>query len=346
MYKMTVDETHNMRNGHGIRKRICYTVVILLLCPAVSGCYLFTPIARIPRPANFNCLNSGIDEGEIVPLELAPSRIYGMGLTYATHLKEIGAEFDPKTPAAVFKKALTSLNRSGSPVRVPDRQALIECAEEIEPGLGKTVDKKFRNLPPLLDYEGELAFLLLDDVDWTKINDPAYTPQIGYFLANDISARTIAILGEDKANKYDYWGASKSFPGFLPVGNKMWVSAADKPDSILCTTIVTKINGEIRQKQSTSDMVYTPREMLYFIHERFPEDLPQKGDIVLTGTPGGVAFQVPAWKAWISDIFDLDRFVKLVASIASAGKNRKFLKPGDLVEVSSGELGTVAIKIE
>ena len=33
-------------------------------------------------------------------------------------------------------------------------------------------------------------------------------------MTNDLSARSIAILGEDQANRYDHWGASKSYPGF------------------------------------------------------------------------------------------------------------------------------------
>ena len=93
------------------------------------------------------------------------------------------------------------------------------------------------------------------------------------------------------------------------------------------------------------DMVYTPREMLRFIYERFTDELPQKGDIVLTGTPGGVAFQVPVWKSWLSDILNLDRFVKLVASFGSGKSNKKFLKPGDIVEVSGGVLGAVTVII-
>jgi len=326
-------------------KRTSFAVSIITACLFSSGCYLFTPLSRVPRPADFYSLDPRETEGQLLALEIDPERIYGMGLTYAAHLRETGSGFDPDRPPPVFKKALASLNESERPVKVPDRQALIDCAEGMEAGLGEDIGEEFPDLPPLLDYEGELAFILLEDIDWQRIEDSGYAPELGYFLANDISARTIAILGEGKADCYDYWGASKSFPGFLPVGRKMWVPGVQQPDSILNTTIITKVNGEVRQKQSTADMMYTPREMLYFISRRFPDDLPQKGDVVLTGTPGGVAFQIPAWKAWLSDILNLDRFVKLAASISFAGSNKKFLKSGDVVEVSSDALGSVKVRI-
>jgi 2-keto-4-pentenoate hydratase/2-oxohepta-3-ene-1,7-dioic acid hydratase in catechol pathway len=317
-------------------------VVAYLTCP---GYYSFAASSQAPKPADFNCLGTEEGDGQLSPLKLNPKYIYGLGLTYATHLKETGSKFDRNTSPPVFKKTLISLNQSGEPVKIPNRQALIDCADSIEPGLGKKLNKKFDKLPPLLDYEGELAFVLLENIDWDKIRDLNYSPKLGYFIANDISARTIAILGEGRPNIYDYWGASKSFKGFLPVGKQMWVPAREKPDSILCITIITRVNGVVRQKHPVCDMVYTPREMLRFIYERFPYEPPQKGDIVLTGTPGGVAFQVPAWKAWLSDILNLDRFVKLVASISSGSINKKFLKPEDVVEVSGGVLGTVTVKI-
>lgn len=328
-----------------MKRNIFFINLLILISLISSGCYLFTPLSRLPSPANFYCLGIEKKEGELSPLELQPKHIYGIGLTYATHLRETGTEFDPDKPPPVFKKELVSLNRSGAPVNVPTRQDLLSCAERIEPGLGKRIDKKFKQLPPFLDYEGELAFVLLEDVNWQEIDAPDYVPKLGYFLANDISARTIAILGEGKANRYDYWGVSKSFPGFLPTGTKMWVPNIRKPKSILCTVIKTEVNNKVRQSQSTSDMMYTPREMLLFISKRYPDALPQKGDVVLTGTPGGVAMQVPAWKVWLANLLNLDRFARLRSLIDSNKNNKKFLKPGDVVKVSGGILGEIETQL-
>ena len=328
-----------------MRQSTLFISLLILISLICSGCYLFTPLSRLPLPANFYCLGTQENEGGLLPLTLQPKHIYGVGLTYATHLKETGSEFDPDKPPPIFKKEIVSLNRSGAPVNVPTRQDLIACAEHIEPGLGMKIDKKFKQLPPLLDYEGELAFILLEDVDWQKIDDPDYTLKLGYFLANDISVRTIAVLGEGKTNRYDYWGASKSFPGFLPVGTKMWVPNIRRPNSILCTVIKTEVNGKVRQSQSTCDMMYTPREMLLFISKKYHDAFPQKGDIVLTGTPGGVAMQVPAWKVWLADILNMDRFARLRSSIVSSKKNKRFLKSGEVVKVSGGILGEIETQI-
>ena len=314
-----------------------FILISLILC----GCAEF----RLPAPAEFYCLTAQKNDGELIPLNIHPRNIYGMGLTYEMHFKETGSKFNPAQAPPVFKKELIALNISGELVTVPTRQALLACAENIEPGLKVKLDKKFKYLPPLLDYEGELAFVLLEDVNWQKIDKPDYAPKLGYFLANDISVRTLAVLGEGKTNKYDYWGASKSFPGFLPTGHKMWIPNIHRPGSIFNIVITTEVNGMVRQKQSTSNMIYTPREMLGFIYQRYPANLPQKGDIVLTGTPGGVAMQIPAWKVGLADLLNLDRFTRLKSLIDSSKSNKRFLKPGDVVKVSGEILGEIETRI-
>jgi len=113
-------------------------------------------------------------------------------------------------------KSPESLNRDGTSVMVPQREDLIAAAEKIEAGLGRKVARRFKRLSPLLDYEGELAFVLLEDIDWVKIKGPGYAPRLGYTIANDISARTIAILGEKKEDRYDYWARPRAFRVFCP----------------------------------------------------------------------------------------------------------------------------------
>jgi 2-keto-4-pentenoate hydratase/2-oxohepta-3-ene-1,7-dioic acid hydratase in catechol pathway len=326
-------------------KKSIFVISIGVIAITCSGCLQFAKRSSVPRPASFMHLWKGGEEGGLMPLELDPKNIYGMGLTYASHLKETGSGFDPNEPPPVFRKSLISLNRTGKSIKIPTRDDLITSAERLEPGLGAEVDKRYDRLSALLDYEGELGFVLLEDVDWGRIDGPDYSPKIGYFLANDISARAIALLGEDMPNRHDYWGASKSFPNFLPVGSKMWAPNKHMRDSILSVEIVTKVNGVIRQKQCTSDIMYTPREMLVHISRSYPDHLPGKGDIVLTGTPSGVALQVHQWKVAVAEIFNINRFSKLLFTLLSAGKNSKFLKTGDEVVVSGGILGKIETRI-
>ena len=65
----------------------------------------------------------------------------------------------------------------------------------------------------------------------------------------------------------------------------------------------------------------------------------------MTGTPGGVALQIPEWKVWLANILDLDRFTRLLFSILSGRSDRKFLKPGDVIEVSGEILGNLKTRI-
>jgi 2-keto-4-pentenoate hydratase/2-oxohepta-3-ene-1,7-dioic acid hydratase in catechol pathway len=315
--------------------------ILLFMC----GCSPISQVSHLPKPADFVRVGVQKSEGRLVPLELHPESIFGMGLTYADHIKETGSHFDPRKAPPVFRKKMVSFNPCARPVRVPSRRDLINCADSVEPGLGKRLEKDFKQLPPLLDYEGELGFVLLEDVDWNKVRDPGYAPAIGYFIANDLSARIVAVLGEGMTNRYDYWEASKSFEGFLPVGSTMWIPEVHAANAIFSTVIMTKVNGEVRQEDWTTNMIYTPRQMLVFIADTYPDDLPRKGDIVLTGTPSGVGMRVPAWKAWLSDVLRLDRFTKLGFLIRSAGKQNRFLKPGDVVVVSGGILGEVKTEI-
>ncbi len=320
----------------------CTTAMLVL----GFGGYLFIPPCYDQlKPADFDCLTSAEDEGDLLPLALNPKNIYGMGLTYSEHIKETASPYNPQTPPVIFRKERISLGPAGGEVKVPARQEVLAKIEQVEKGLGRKLDEKFETLPLLLDYEVELAFVLLSDVDWQKMNDQDYAPKLGYFIANDLSARSIAVLGEGRPNRYDYWGVSKSFAGFLPVGAQMWVPDHQHANSVLATTLTTRVNGQVRQEQSTTDMIYTPKQMLAFIAQKYPNHLPQKGDVVLTGTPGGVALQVPAWKARLGNLFRINRFIKLASVILANKNNENFLKPGDEIVISGGILGEVKTQI-
>jgi 2-keto-4-pentenoate hydratase/2-oxohepta-3-ene-1,7-dioic acid hydratase in catechol pathway len=329
--------------GVFMKKRKIYIWSILTALLGIAALYLFLP-PRYPhlKPADFTPLSTGSADGRFMPLALgSDTTIYGMGLTYSTHIKETASPFNPKIPPVIFLKELSSLSTSDKPVKIPEQKDLTAKAEALELGLGKALEQKYSSLPSFVDYEVELAFVLLSDIDWKRMDDPTYMPDLGYFIANDISARTLAVLGEGKPNKTDYWGASKSFAGFLPVGKQMWVPNHQHANSLLVITLTTTVNGQVRQQQLTSDLIYTPKQMLVFVAQKYPNHLPGKGDIVLTGTPGGVAMQVPYWKARLGNLLSLDALTKLSFVIRSNRTNENFIKPGDTVTVSGGILGSI-----
>ncbi|MGD8606865.1 MAG: fumarylacetoacetate hydrolase family protein [Myxococcales bacterium] len=321
-------------------KTVVIVAAILLLAGAVLGYYLFRALPLKPRPAGLHCYD--LENGSYVPLE-APPQAFGIGLSYAGHIEETASTFDPNATPPVFRKDVRALARTDETVHLPSKEALCEAADSLEPGLGERLQSRYDQLSPLLDYEVEMGMVLLQDIDPQSLDDPSFVPHLGFFIANDLSARTLAILGDGRPNTHDYWGVSKSFAGFMPVGDRAWVPRDPRPDTIPCVVIESSVNGDVRQQQSTEDLIYTPRQMIGFVHEKYPEASLQKGTMILTGTPGGVALSTPRWLVRLSGLLGLSRFTKLDAKLD--GDTERFLKPGDKVLVRGKGLGKVVVRI-
>jgi 2-keto-4-pentenoate hydratase/2-oxohepta-3-ene-1,7-dioic acid hydratase in catechol pathway len=313
---------------------------VLLLLIAALGYFLLRPLSDEPVPADFQCYDLG--QGAYVPLD-APSQAFGVGLSYAAHIQETASSFDPDGIPPVFEKSASSLVRSGAEVPFPSPEVLIERVDSLELGLGETLRSDFPELAPLLDYEVEMGLVLLEDIDPSRLDDPSFAPRLGFFIANDLSARSIGMLGEGRANRHAYWGLSKSFPGFMPIADKAWMPEAPTPNGIPCVDIESLVNGEVRQHQSTADLIYTPVEMLRFIRVKFPDTPLSKGTIVLTGTPGGVAMRTPRWLVRLGNLVGLNRFRKLSTKLG--GDTSRFLEVGDRVTVRGQGLGQVSVTI-
>lgn len=314
--------------------------MILLLTAVALGYYLFRPLAHEPRPVGLQCYD--LAEGSYVSLE-APPQAFGVGLSYPGHIEETASSFDPNAAPPVFRKDPAALVRTGATVPLPSMEALCKAANSLEPGLGEELRNRYGQLSPLLDYEVEMGIVLLQDVDPRLLEDPSFVPSLGFFIANDLSARTLAILGDGRPNPHDYWGVSKSFPGFMPVADRAWVPRQPRPDTVPCVVIETTVDGDVRQQQSTADLIYTPRQMIGFVHAKYPDARLERGTIVLTGTPSGVAMTTPRWLVRLGSLLGLSRFRKLGAMLR--GDTDRFLKPGDKVVVRGKGLGKVVIKI-
>ena len=316
---------------------------LVLVIPLVAlglAFYLLRPLRVKPTPADFICYEPG--QGSYVPLE-TPPRAFGIGLSYAAHIEETASSFDPRSAPPVFEKRPSAVVRTGAEVRVPTTEELIEAADAFEPGLGPLLREDFPDLAPLLDYEVEMGLVLLEDIDPSRLEDPSFTPRLGFFVANDLSARSIAILGEGRPNRYEYWGISKSFPGFMPIADRAWVPEQPERNGIPCVEIELLVNGEIRQQQSTANLIYTPLEMLGFVHAAFPEAPLSAGTIVLSGTPGGVAMSTPRWLVRLGNLVRLSRFKKLTAKLG--GDMSRFVGAGDIVVARARGLGEATITL-
>jgi len=123
-----------------------------------------------------------------------------------------------------------------------------------------------------VDYEGELA-VVIGRRTHKVTPDGAKAHVLGYLCANDVTARDLQKIDGQ-------WTRAKGFDTFCPVGP--WVETDISP---LDLKIETYLNGEQRQCARTSDMVFNPFELVSFVSGVMTL-LP--GDIVLTGTPGGI----------------------------------------------------------
>jgi 2-keto-4-pentenoate hydratase/2-oxohepta-3-ene-1,7-dioic acid hydratase in catechol pathway len=257
---------------------------------------------------------------DTAPLVLEPKRIVALGLTWRSHARETGERMSADGPA-VFARDPASL-ATGGQVVIPSQARIRRTLDALEPGLGAELARRHPQLPALFDYEIELGFVVLAD------------GRIGWFVANDLTVRSVQILGEGTGRRMDFWSASKSFPSSLLVGPVM-VTDDDTPD----VELVLRVGGEVRQRGSTTELAYGARELRRFA------GVGAAGEVVLTGTPAGIALQVPRWKRVVADLL-LDRWGKLGAALRSARGSRRFLQPGDVIEMDAGPLGHVRAVVE
>lgn len=150
----------------------------------------------------------------------------------------------------LFLKPPSALIASGGTVRIPKNIGRVDYEGE----LGVVIGKRLRKLSP--------------DDDWRK-----YVR--GYTLADDISAR-------DLQKSDGQWTRAKGFDSFCPVGPIV----SDEIDPDAGVTMETRVNGTVRQQASTRDLIFPLGELLRHISAIMTLE---PGDLILTGTPAGVA---------------------------------------------------------
>ncbi len=104
---------------------------------------------------------------------------------------------------------------------------------------------------------------------------------LGVSCANDVTARDI-----QRAEKL--WTRGKGFDTFCPVGP--WIVAGIDRDAVADLEIRCSVNGELRQRGRTSQMVFNPAYLISYISQVMTLE---PGDVILTGTPAGVGPLTP-----------------------------------------------------
>jgi len=203
-----------------------------------------------------------------------PPKIICLTFNYPAHAKEQNL-VSPKEPV-IFIKPRTTLCGTDSDIMCP-------------------------NFIKQLDYEIELAVIIgktCKNVDESRSKDYIF----GYMVFNDVSARDIQM--RDKQ-----FTRGKSFDTFAPCGP--WITSADEVTNPQDLQLVTKINGQNRQDSSTKNMFI---KIPSIISELSNVMTLEKGDIIVTGTPDGVAMNNPS---------------------------TPFLKNGDTIEMEIEKLGRI-----
>jgi len=178
----------------------------------------------------------------------------------------------------------------------------------------------------LLDYEVEFALVmraaLLQNSHVTEDNIADFVA--GVVLCNDVSARDIQ-FGESLIQ----WFRGKSYRTFCPTGPLLCLPEKRELASFLRNLEVKLwVNGGLRQSATSAQLVWKPVETLNYLRS-FMNLKP--GDLLLTGTPGGVTAPVtPAVVAIVKAHLFADD-LRLKALRAEMTKGRPFLQPGDVV---------------
>ncbi|QCR31567.1 fumarylacetoacetate hydrolase family protein [Lysinibacillus sp. SGAir0095] len=184
------------------------------------------------------------------PIPRTPKNILCIGKNYNEHAKEMGAQAAP-LDLVVFTKSPTSIAADGQQLPIHE---------------GKTSS---------LDYEGELAIVIgKKGKDIPK--NLAFDYIFGYTIANDITAR-------DLQERHIQYFLGKSLEGTCPLGP--YIVSKDEITDPQNLTVVTKVNGEVRQNGTTNDMVFSLEELVSTLSQYVTLE---PGDVILTGTPAGV----------------------------------------------------------
>ena len=202
-----------------------------------------------------------------------PGMVVGIGMNYAAHAAESGAE--PPTVPVVFLKPVNTVAGPCDPAPLP-------------PGSTR------------YDWEVELGIVIGREASYLASVEEAAACIAGYVTANDLSEREYQLPGAA-----GQWTKGKSLPGSTPLGPWL-VPAADVDGGNL--RLRSWVNGEPRQDSSTSELIFDAATLVHHCSQYMRLE---PGDVILTGTPQGVALS--------------GRF--------------PYLQPGDVLEVEVEGLG-------
>lgn len=195
-----------------------------------------------------------LDEIEVWLPPIKPNKMIGLALNYADHADELGLE-KPKEPV-LFIKPNSSIIGHKAPIYYPNGATYMHYENE----LAVVIGKHGRNIKKE------------DALDYVS----------GYTIANDVTVRDFV------NNYYRPPVRAKGHDTFGPMG-PYFVDKEDIPD-VSNLELRTYVNGELRQRGNTKDLIYTIPELIEFISSFMTLE---PNDVIWTGTPKGISHVYP-----------------------------------------------------
>lgn len=191
-----------------------------------------------------------LEELRLLPPIVNPSKILCVGLNYADHAAETGAQVGAEP--VIFNKFPTALRGPGAPIVLPPESSQVDYEGELVAVIGKPARRVARE--DALDYVA------------------------GYCCGHDVSARDW-----QKGKPGGQWLLGKSFDSFAPLGP--WLVTPEEVDHAADLSIQFRLNGQVMQDSRTSQLIF-PIDYLVSYLSHVCTLLP--GDLIYTGTPPGV----------------------------------------------------------
>jgi acylpyruvate hydrolase len=190
------------------------------------------------------------EPSELLAPVIRPGKTICVGLNYFDHAAELG-KTAPEVPT-LFSKVSTALTGPRNDIHLP--------------GLSTEVD-----------WEAELA-VVIGKRTTRADEEQARAAVAGYTVLNDLSIR-------DWQRRTSEWFQGKNFDNSTPVGPVIVTPDEVQPEEGL--RIETLVNGKVEQSGTTSDLIFSVTELVLYISQFLTLE---PGDIIATGTPGGVGF--------------------------------------------------------
>jgi 2-keto-4-pentenoate hydratase/2-oxohepta-3-ene-1,7-dioic acid hydratase in catechol pathway len=230
--------------------------------------------ARVRTIANQARTGLSIDTVQLHAPVSRPSKIMAIGLNYADHVAESGLE--APTRQLWFAKQVNTINGPHDGVQIPT------ASEQI-------------------DYEVELVAVIGKRGRHISVEDaPAHV--FGYCVGNDVSVRDWQLATPQ-------WVLGKSFDSHAPIGP--YITTGDEVGDPHRLSIRSIVNGEVRQSSNTRHLIFNVWDQIAHLSEAMTLE---PGDLIFTGTPGGVGL---------------------------AMRPPRFLASGDVVRCEIEELGAI-----